>query len=521
MENNKYTDYQYNRCTSRGICSVNPATASFLEVILLYLKHVSYYALKLEQNGNIDRRIRNLVLNTMSVLGSNYEISEANFEMINSAFQAELPRIIKMFNEVCQEKELPDESFPDGQTCLNEYIRFGEKKFNKRIQSISTEERNLYNILFILIKSLCINILVLESYNGVSDEYILSVYGVLSLFNSEKSAKEKLRDLILDISEKDCNLMKTISILREEKYGEQEESTVSFSTTKGKAILVVGSNIRELEQILDVFSEKEIDVYTHDNMIIAHTFPKFKGYKNLKGQFGQGMENCLLDFSTFPGPIILTRYSLFNVENLYRGRLFTTDFSYSKGVISVKNNDFSGVIKSAEESRGFKTGKSCEAEKIGFSFKKLTDKIREKLSDGAYDNIILFGIGGYSAEEKEYFRSFVKHLPPGVLLVSLICCEDKDNVICVNASGDVYGMVRLIGEISQFNKKLTLFFPYSDRHTLSVIIGSVKSVNCEIYVGNRNQMVINANISETLKTEFGVNELTYPKADMKKILNVK
>jgi hydroxylamine reductase (hybrid-cluster protein) len=61
-------------------------------------------------------------------------------------------------------------------------------------------------------------------------------------------------------------------------------------------------------------------------MMLAHTFPKFSEYKRLKGQYGQGLENCLLDFATFPGPIILTAHSLHNIENFYRGRLFTTDY---------------------------------------------------------------------------------------------------------------------------------------------------------------------------------------------------
>ena len=166
---------------------------------------------------------------------------------------------------------------------------------------------------------------------------------------------------------------------KEEYYGEPSEQEVSFSTAKGKAVLVVGSNLRELEQILDNFSDTNIAVYTHDNMISAHMYPKFREYKNLKGQFGQGMENCLLDFSTFPGPIILTRYSLFNVENLYRGRLFTTDFAYLKGVIPIKNNDFSGVKKSAENSKGFKTGKKCSPSQVGFSYKDIYEKIKDKL----------------------------------------------------------------------------------------------------------------------------------------------
>ena len=234
MKDENYTDYQYNRCTSRGICSINPATASLQEVILLYLKHAAYYGLKLNEYGKKDIKIKNLILNTMAVLGSNYEISEANFEIINSTFQTELPRIIKEYREVCSENGQPYEPLPEGMGCLNEYIRFGEKEFNKRLKSIKPEERNLYRLLFIQLKSLCINILIYESFEQKAEEEILSFYKVFNLFNSSQLSKEELIRVTEEIAEKDCNLMNGISTLREERYGEQEESTVSLKHTRWK-----------------------------------------------------------------------------------------------------------------------------------------------------------------------------------------------------------------------------------------------------------------------------------------------
>ena len=173
------------------------------------------------------------------------------------------------------------------------------------------------------------------------------------------------------------------------------------------------------------------------------------------------MENCLLDFSTFPGPIILTRHSLFNVESLYRGVLFTTDFSSPKGVIRIKDNDFSKVMKSVSESKGFKTGRTCDSEKVGFSQTIMIKNIEQKLASGKYNQIVLLGTGGYSTEEKEYFKTFMKHVPNDVLIVSLFCCEQRENIICVNASNDIYAMNRLFQVVSEkFSQKITLIFHF-------------------------------------------------------------
>lgn len=428
MLNEFNSGYQYDRCVSRGICSINPATSSLQEVILLYLKHLSFYGLKLKQTGKNDKRIQNLILNTMSILSSNYEISNNDFEIINSSFQKELPKIIKEYKSVCKGNNIKPE-YLDTSNILNksknltDYIRLGEKEFNKRIKKITEDIRNLYKILFIIIKSLCINILKYESCGENANDEIISVMEGFNLLNNPNKTKEELKNFIYTISLKDFELMKKLRNILEKTYGEQREENVSFSTTKGKAVLVVGSNLKELEKILDKTKEENIDVYTHDNMILAHTFPKFKEYKNLKGQFGQGMENCLLDFSTFPGPVILTGQSLFNIENLYRGRLFTTGLAYSKGVVQIKNNDFSEVIKTAKTTKGFKTGKTCDSEKIGFSYINTIELIKSKLETKKYSQILVIGIQGYSKEDIEYFKNLINHIPDSFLTISLPCCD--------------------------------------------------------------------------------------------------
>ena len=516
---NKEQGYQYDRCISRGICSINPATASLQEVIILYLKTISFYGLKLEKMGVRDTKIFNLVLNTISILSSNYEISSRNFEVINSAFQTEIPRVIEEYEKQCSIQNIECEKLElsfdlTKKANINDYIRLGEKAFNKRIQSFSGDILNLYRILFLLAKSISINLLIYESYGCKQENEQTFILKILNLLNAPPKTNEELKELVLETASKDCELMRKIRAVQEELYGKQAEYQVSFSTTKGKAILVVGSNLRELEQILDELENTNIDIYTHDNMMLAHTFPKFKDYKNLKGQFGQGMESCLLDFSTFPGPIILTKNSLFNVENLYRGRLFTTDFAYSKGVIPVKNNDYSEVIKSAESSKGFRNGKKCASEKIGFSYEAIYKRIGEKLNNHNYAQVIIIGTRGYSNEEDEYFRTLFKHIPKDVFAISLSCCEEQENVLCLNAEYDNVALLKIFEFIKQFSYKINIFFPFCDRHTLSILLSvSSCSINT-IFAGVWNQMIMKPNILESLKKDFGVLEISTPKKDL-------
>jgi hypothetical protein len=87
---------------------------------------------------------------------------------------------------------------------------------------------------------------------------------------------------------------------------------------------------------------------------------------------------------------------------------------------------------------------------------------------------------------------------------------------------DVYGMNILFDTILKtFSQKITIFFPHSDRHTLSVIIKSAKNPKTDIYLGKWNQDIIKPDISDGLKSEYGIFEISTPKNDLKNITDIK
>lgn len=513
-------DYQYDSCVSQGVCSVNPRTSSLQEVLILYLKLASYYALKLYENGIQDEEVRLQILNTISILVSNFEFSESDFKIITSGFTKILPELIKKYESVCKENDIVPDclksilKFKQSSDIIKS-IQFGEKEFLKKTKSLSAQTRDLYKILFVLAKSICINVLDLESF-GIEDTN--GYLSILKLLNSLTiTDNEQLKNLIKESADIDNTLMNTLQKAKEDRYGKQQISEVSYSTTPGKAVLVVGSNIRELEDVLEALKGKDIDIYTHDEMILANTFPKFAEYKNLKGQYGQGIENCLLDFATFPGPIILTRHSLYNVKHLYRGLLFTTDFATSKGVIPIKSGDFAEVIKSAENAKGFKTGKQCETVSIGYDYFSLIERVKNCADK--YSQIFLIGLGAYTLEQKTYFEKLLAQIPDNILVISLSFCVQRENVICLNACFDTYAITRITTGLNQeLNMPVKIFFPKCDRHTISQMIYLSQNKNTEIYVGKCTPVMLNPNMMITLKDSFGINGLTSVKKDLESIL---
>lgn len=492
---------------------------------MLYLKEAAYYALKLEEAGREQENIRHLILNTLSVIITNPQFSEIDFNTCVNAFNGNTPGLISEYENYCKENNIKVNYIKSGlkynkKTDIIKSIRSGEKEFFKRIKEIPEEKLNLYKLMFAVIKSLCINTLDLQTFDIYAKNGYLAILKALNSINSEDCNYDSVKEFIVNAAEINTELMAKLRNAQTERYGTQKEKNVSYSTVTGKAILVVGSNIRELENILESVKETDIDVYTHDEMMLAHTFPKFSDYKNLKGQYGGGTDGGLLDFSTFPGPIIMTRHSLYNTENLYRGRLFTTDNAYVKGVIPINTLDYSKVIESALNARGFKNGKKCDSEIVGFNYENFINKVCEKLKKYSYSGIVVIDSRDSVQNLKEYFDSLVEKLPDTILIIYLTPHAEKENLLSVNACYDSYISIKALNDISDRTEiPISAYFPVCGINTISnmIYLSTVKKI--KVFAGKCTPIIFNPILLKYISKYFGINEISSIKSDIDTILS--
>lgn len=521
MTNNS-PDFQYDSCISRGICSINPRTYALQAVLVLYLRFITKYALNLYQQGIIDTKTERLILNTITITVSNPEFTENSFITAINLFKEELPSIIEKYNDTFDKTDFANNKIGDFELfketkTITQAIRFGEQEIKNNLDKLSTELRDLQKIMLIIAKSISINLMDLESFDKKYEKGYLTVLKLINKIG-ENIEIETLKTEIKEASIVNNEIMHLIRVAEEERYGKQQEAEVSFTTHPSKAVLVVGSNIRELETILEALKNTDIDVYTHDDMMLAHNFPKFNEYKHLKGQFGQGIENCLLDFATFPGPIILTKHSLHNIENLFRGLLFTTDITCPKGVVKIENNDFSRVIEAANNAKGFKHGKQCETIKIGCNFDETLKKVTTKIESGEFNKIFLIGLEKDSLEQKAYFDKLIKLTPEDVLIISFSNSIEKCNAISINTCFDSYSIVRFFNAIKEFELPITAFFPKCDRNTISQMIYFAQNENTKVFVGKCTPILLNPSLMNVLQEMFLIEGITSAKKDLERII---
>lgn len=522
---NYHEDYQYDSCISKGICSINPRTSSLREVLVMYLKQLAFYTIKLKRLGLKNDATEGIILNTLSGLMSNLETGNEQFYKTLMNLKVIIIESINTYKDICKSKNIEFQCIASElklhkQLNISELIQLGEREFNEKFKYVSEDKRNLFEVIFMILKSICINLVEVQSY-GLNDERafseILYLLNTLNYPNTSVHIFKKKISVALDV---DFCLTKRLFRIKNERFGAQTEGEVSYSTRPNKCILVAGTNIQELKNVLDFTKDKAIDVYTHGEMIEVFTYPKFQEYPHLRGQFGKGIENCLLDFATFPGAILIAKHSLETIEYLYRGRLFTTDNFVPQGVIRIKNNDFTPLVNSALSARGFKKGQHHSSVKLGCSEEFLSDKMDELIANmDKYKKIIILPTEINTVLLNKYFDALLSQVDKETFVISLSEMPHRHNSLVINSAPDFYMLYRILEKIqesaNEYGIDISVFVSKCDKHTISNILNLKKRGVKNIFLSKCTPIMLNPTLTETLKSEFDIKPTTTAIEDIK------
>jgi len=374
---------------------------------------------------------------------------------------------------------------------------------------------------------LTIKITELQRLGKDHDEAYYTILSMLEMAKPKEFSEENVKIEINKAIKVYHDICKVVLQAQVELYGEITQAEVSFSSVPGKAILVSGSDFKKLEIILKAVENTEINVYTHGlEMFMAHSFPKFNSHKNLKGHFGTSLESSLIDFASFPGPILMTKGTLQKIDYLFRGRLFTFDPIAPMGVIRLNDNNLEPLIKSAQEGEGFRHSQTKPSLQVGFDEKKLNklmDNIIDKINKKGIKH--LYFIGVYNSQNfiyKEYFTKFFKLLPDNCFVFSLSYPINGKNIFHLDSFYD-YTLLfkclqRLKDEFSFDDLNLHVFLTKCDKHTISNLLYFKHIKVKDIYMCKCPPTLIGPSIITTLQDRFGIKEFSDPQNDIKETL---
>lgn len=532
-DNYKVNEPKYDEYVARGIYTINPTLSSLQEIILLYLKELSFYLLKLKEFGISNEKIKENLIEILSGIITNTDYNQEQFQDVITTAADYLTQAKTLYFQYCKDHDIEAEFiktfFKHGKKLtLADAIKKGEKYFLQKNTQCAKEKKSLFDIILFLAKSMCIRIIQLKNLKKDYDFAYLSMLSLLNTMNFDDMPTEKIKEKIDAFIGDYYKLVQKIFEAQEEVYGKRSSIQVAFSTRPGKAILFSGVDLTELEDLLKATKGKGIDVYTHGiEAMGAHTLEKFREYPHLAGHFGKGVDNCLLDFAAFPGAILTTKHFFQKLEYVYRGRLFTTDFITPHGVAKINNRDFEPIIKSALDAKGFVKKQPIVNLRVGFRQDVLEEKAAEiilKMRKGEIRHLYIVGLLNDSRENKEYFEKFFELLPKDCYALSLAYDKCEENIFNVDSFFDyllIYKILeRFNEEIPLAKMKLSVFVTKCDQHTVANLINFKNMGLRDVYMCKCQPTLVNPALMEALRDIFGIKEFSDPKEDIAATLAV-
>lgn len=530
-------DYQTASCEhdeliTKGVCAANPNVSALQETILIFLKELAYYLLILKDFGATNEIIKETMIEAISGIITNVDYNPEQFRKLIKTLSDDLSQAKTLYANICIKNNVDSKflktDFKLAKTFdINEIIKRGERYYVRRNTEYSFEQKNLIEIILFLIKNICIKILQLKSFQKNYESAYQAILELLNIMNMDIKDITLVRPIIDKCIAEHHNMIKLVSNSQEERYGQRESVYISFSPRAGKAILVSGIDLTQLEAVLKATKDKDVDVYTHGmTMLMAHTLPKLREYPNLVGHFGKGSENSLFDFAAFPGSVLMTRYLFQKVEYLYRGRLFTTDSFAPSGIVKIKNNNFEPLIQAAKQAKGFTKEQQEIILRVGFRQKFMEEKVQEltqKMEKKEIKHLYFIGILHQDNGFKNYFDKFLEIMPKDCFAITLAHEKNEENILHVDSFYDyllIYKVLEKFNEKKSLNQlKITIFVTKCDQHTITNIMNFINMGIKSIYLSECSPTIINPALMETMRKSFGIKKFSKPEKDLQDTLS--
>jgi hydroxylamine reductase len=132
------------------------------------------------------------------------------------------------------------------------------------------------------------------------------IYEAMAATLDNSLGVDELVGLALKCGEVNLRAMELLDAGNTGTYGHPVPTPVPLGAKQGKAILVSGHDLKDLEIILKQTEGKGINVYTHGEMLPCHGYPELKKYSHFYGHYGTAWQNQAKEFAAFPGAIVMT-----------------------------------------------------------------------------------------------------------------------------------------------------------------------------------------------------------------------
>jgi len=527
-------------CTIQGVCGKTPSAAALQDLILYSLKGISILAVETRKHGKLDED-----LNYFTVKALFSTLTNVNFDL------AQLAKLVK---QAIQKRESlkAQIKFSKGLTDFNdetvtftlgsttdEMIEQGDKVGTRADLSNNPDVQSLHQILTYGVKGLAAY--AYHALNlGKKDEEIFDfIYKALAATRNPSLSVEELVGLVLECGRINLLAMELLDVANTETYGHPVPTKVPLGERKGKALLVSGHDLKDLEQILKQTEGKGIYVYTHGEMLPAHGYPRLKNYAHFYGHYGTAWQNQQKEFATFPGAILMTTNCIQKPLEHYKANIFTSGQVGWPGVTHIDDDDFSLVVKKALAMPGFSEDRESKYVTVGFghdSVLSIANKVVDAVKKGHIRHFFLVGGCDGAKPGRSYYTEFIEKAPRDTVVLTLACGKfrffDKDlgeidgipRLLDIGQCNDAYSAIKIAQALSEAfevgvnDLPLSLILSWYEQKAVAILLSLLYLGVRNIRLGPSLPAFITPNVLKVLVEKFNIMPIKTAGEDLMSIL---
>lgn len=529
-----------NGCTKTGACGKQPDVASLQDLLIHALKGLSLYAVEGRKAGVNESTVNAFTVKALFSTLTNVNFDAVRFmDLIKKAVELRdgLKAKVKAAGGNVDFKE--DAANFKASDSISEMVNLGESVGINSDASMNPDMLSLREILIYGLKGVAAYADHAHILGQTDDNVYAFIHEALaSTLNKSLGINEYL-GLCLKCGEINIRAMELLDAGNTGIYGHPVPTKVPLGFKKGKAILVSGHDLKDIEDILKQSEGKGINVYTHGEMLPCHAYPELKKYPHFYGHYGTAWQNQQKEFAKFPGAILMTTNCLQKPLDSYKENVFTCGLVGWSGVKHISDRNFGPVIEKALTLPGFEADAEGKTVMVGFA-RNAVMGVAGAVIDAVKDKKIrhFFLVGGCDGAKsgRNYYTEFVEKVPGDCVVLTLACGKfrffDKElgdiggipRLLDVGQCNDAYSAIQIAVALSKaFNVSvnelpLSLVLSWYEQKAVAILLSLLHLGIKDIRLGPSLPAFITPNVLGVLVDKFDIKPITTPDEDLKTIL---
>jgi hydroxylamine reductase len=378
-------------CTRAGVCGKDAETSDLQDLLIHAAKGVAMYARRARRLGVVDRKADVFVLEALFATVTNVDFDPLRLQAalkesikVRSGVRAAYESACRSAGREPERLAGPAEWMPAGD--LEGLVGQGRGvALDKTIAKLGDDLGGLYSLVLYGLKGMAAYADHAQILGVEDDEVYAFFHETLDFLSGTTLSSEGLLAKALEVGGMNLKVMELLDRANTSAYGHPEPARVRITPRKGKAILVSGHDLKDLEAVLKQTEGSGINVYTHGEMLPAHGYPGLRKYPHLAGNYGGAWQNQREEFEAFPGAVLMTTNCIQKPKETYKARLFTTGLVAWPGVRHLGDKDFSPLIEAALGEEGFAGDGEDRSILVGFGHRAVlsaADRVVEAVKSG-------------------------------------------------------------------------------------------------------------------------------------------